>query len=35
MGRKSEKEEIFVYEWLIHLAVQQKLTKRCKATKLQ
>ena len=31
-GRKSKKEGIYVYIWLIHFAVQQKLTQNCKAT---
>ena len=35
MGRKSKEEGIDVYVWLIHLAVQQKLTQHCKATILQ
>ena len=35
MGRKSKKEGIYVYIWLIHFAVQQKLTQQCKATTLQ
>ena len=35
MGRKSKKEGICVYVWLIHFAVQQKLTQQCKATILQ
>ena len=26
MGRKSQKEGLYIYIWLIHLAVQQKLT---------
>ena len=26
MGRKSKKEEIYVYLWLIHFVAQQKLT---------
>ena len=32
MGRKSEKEEAYVYVWTIHFAVQQKLTQQYKAT---
>ena len=32
MGRKYKKEGIYVYAWLIHSAVQQKLTQLCKAT---
>ena len=35
MGRKSKEEGIYVYVWLIHFAVQQKLTQHCKATILQ
>ena len=35
MGRKSEKEGIYVYVQLIHFAVQQKRTQHCKATILQ
>ena len=31
MGRKSEKEGIYIYVQLIHFAVQQKLTQHCKA----
>ena len=31
----GDKEGIYVYVWLIHFAVQQKLTQHCKATKLQ
>jgi hypothetical protein len=34
MGRKSKKEGICIYMWLIHFAVQQKLT-HYKATILQ
>ena len=30
MERKLRDEGIYVYVWLIHLAVQQKLTPRCK-----
>ena len=33
MGRRSKEEERHVHVWLIHFAVQQKLTQRCKATK--
>ena len=32
MGRKSKQEGICVYTWLIHFAVQQKLTQQCKVT---
>ena len=32
MGRKLKEEGIYVYTWLMHFAVQQKLTQRCKAT---
>ena len=32
MGRESEKESIYIYLQLSHLAVQQKLTRHCKAT---
>ena len=35
MGRKSKEEGIYVHMWLIHFAVQQKLTQHCKATRLQ
>ena len=35
MGRKSKKDGIYVYIWLIHFAAQQKLTQQCKATTLQ
>ena len=35
MGRKSKEEGIYVHMWLIHFAVQQKLTQHCKATILQ
>ena len=35
MGKKSKKEEIYEYVWLIHFAIQQKLTQQCKATILQ
>ena len=31
MGSKSKKEEIYVYIWLIHFAVQQKATQHYKA----
>ena len=32
---KSEEEEIHVYVQLIHFVVQQKLTRHCKAARLQ
>ena len=32
VGRKSKKEGIYVYIWLIHFIVQQKLTQHYKAT---
>ena len=35
MGRKSKKEGIYVYMWLIHFTLQQKLTQHCKASTLQ
>jgi len=35
MGRKSKEEGIYVHMWLIHFAVQQKLTPHYKATILQ
>ena len=35
MGRKSKEEGMYVHMWLIHFAVQQKLTQHCKATVLQ
>ena len=35
MGKKSKKEEIYVYVWLIHFAIQQKLALQCRATILQ
>ena len=35
MGRNPRKEKIDVHVWLIHFAVQQKLTQCCKATVLQ
>ena len=31
----GDKEGIYVYVWLIHFSVQQKLTQHCKATKFQ
>ena len=33
--RKSERAGMFVYTWLIHFVVQQKLTQHCKAIILQ
>ena len=35
MGRQSEKEGMYVYVWLIHFAVWQKLTQHFKANTLQ
>ena len=35
MGGKSKEEGIYVYMWLIHFAVQEKLTQHCKPTILQ
>ena len=35
MGRKSEKEGMYVHLWLIHFATEQKLTQHCKATMLR
>ena len=35
MGRKSKEKGIYVYVWLIHFAVEQKLMQHCKATILQ
>ena len=35
IGGKSKKEGIYVYIWLIHFILQQKLTQHCKATILQ
>jgi len=35
MGRNPRKEKVDVHVWLIHFAVQQKLTQHCKATVLQ
>ena len=32
MGRKFQKENMYVYVWLIHFALQQKLTQLRKAT---
>ena len=32
MGKESKKEWICVYVYLIHFAVQQKLTQHCKST---
>ena len=31
MGRKLKEERVYVYVWLIHFAVRQKLVQRCKA----
>lgn len=35
MGRKSKEEGTYVYVWLIHFEVQQKLPQHYKATTLQ
>ena len=35
VGGRLKKEGIYVYFWLIHIAVQQKPTHHCKATILQ
>ena len=35
MGGKSKEEGFYVFMYLIHFAVQQKLTQHCKATILQ
>ena len=35
VGRRFKREEIYVYLWLIHIVVQQKLTQHCKAIILQ
>ena len=35
MGRKSKEEQLCVYTWLIHFAVQQKITQDYNATILQ
>ena len=35
MGRKSKEEGIYLFIWLIHFAIQQKLIQHCKATVLQ
>ena len=35
MGSKSKEEGMYVYVWLIHFAVEQKLAQRCKGTMLQ
>ena len=35
MGGRSKKEGIYVYIWLIHFVVQQKLTQHCKVIILQ
>ena len=34
MERKSKKERVYIYIYLIYFAVQQKLTKHCKPTML-
>ena len=34
MGRKSKKEDIYVYIDLIHFVVEPKLTQCCKAAEL-
>ena len=34
-GLNGKEEGIYVHVWLIHFAVQQKLTQHCKATILQ
>ena len=31
VGRSSKREGIYVYIWLIHIAVQQKLKQYCKS----
>ena len=31
VDRRLNKEKIYVYIWLIHIVVQQKLTQHCKA----
>ena len=35
MGRRLQREGTYVYKWLIHFVVQQKLTHPCKAIILQ
>ena len=35
MGGRLKREGIYVYLWLIHVGVQQKLVQHCKATILQ
>ena len=35
VGGISEKERIYVYIYMIHLVVQQKVTQHCKAVILQ
>ena len=35
MGRKSKEEQLCVYTWLIHFAIQQKITQDYNATILQ
>ena len=32
MGGRFKRERIFVYTWLVHFVVQEKLTQHCKAT---
>ena len=34
-GERSKREGIYVYIWLLHFVVQQKLTSHCKAMILQ
>ena len=35
MRKESSKECIYVYAWLIHFSVQQKLTQHCKSNIFQ
>ena len=35
VGRKFQREGIYVYLWLLHFVVQQKLIQHCKAIILQ
>ena len=35
MGGRFKRERIYVYTWLIHFAVQKKLTQHCKASIFQ
>ena len=35
MGGRFKKEEIYLYQWLIHVKVLQKTTKFCKALILE